>query len=95
MLHVHQRPRRRIHPRANRGLIQREIGCTGSALIQIHGQFEFINMEYSIHVMHVFLEQLIGRVNSQNGLERRRLSQGHLDGIEASPGDSQHAHVAV
>ena len=95
MPHVVERPGRRVHPRPDHRLVEVEIRCARAALIQIHGELELIDVKHTVHVVHVFLEQLLGCGRGQDGFERRRLAQRDLDRAEAAPGDAEHAHLAV
>src|ERR1700678_3346244 len=95
MLHVVERPGWGVHAWADHRLVQAEVRRSGTPLIQIHREFEFIDVKYAVDVVHVFLEQLLGGGNGENGLERGGLPQRHLDRIETSPGYAQHSDLAV
>ena len=47
------------------------------------------------HVVHVVGVAIVGRAQRHDGLERRRLQGRDLQGVEAAPGDAEHADRAA
>ena len=45
--------------------------------------------------MHIICVAVGAGVHGQDGLERRRLQHGHLNGGEAAVADAPHAHAAI
>ena len=52
-------------------------------------------MHDAVDVVHVFLVEVLGGVHGDDRLERRRAPAGHLDRVEPTPGDAEHADAAV
>ena len=52
-------------------------------------------MDDAVDEVDVLLVEILGGVHGDDRLQRRRIAQRHLDRIETTPGDAEHAHVAV
>ncbi len=61
----------------------------------IHPQYVLVDVEGAIHVMHVVMEEIVGGFDGHDRLERRGLTHGDLNRVEAAPGLAPHADAAV
>ena len=52
-------------------------------------------MRHAVHVVHIVVKEFGGGGHRNDGLEFRRVPHGHLQRIEAAPGDAHHANVSV
>ena len=67
----------------------------GARVVEVHAHFPGIEVHDPVHVMHVVLVEVLGRVDRDDRLERGHVPRRHLDRVEAAPGDAEHADVAV
>ena len=54
-----------------------------------------VQVQRAVDVMDVVVEEIVGRMEGQNRLERGRLAHGDLERVEATPGDAPHADRAA
>jgi hypothetical protein len=65
----------------------------GSPLVD--HQLVLVKVHEPVDVVDVVVEQVVGRVDGDDGSQRGRTERPDLDGVEASPGDAPHAHVSA
>src|ERR1019366_6203566 len=94
MLEVEQGPGRGVEARAENFLVERVVGGSGHRGSEVHVEFELVEVHHAVDVVDVVVEELFGGIDGQDGFERGRMAHGHLDGIEASPGNTEHSHFA-
>ena len=95
MLEIKQRPGRSVEAWAQNFFVERVIGSAGHAGRHVHVQLELIDVRHAVDVVHVVVKKFGGGVHRDDGLEFGRVPHGHLQGVEAAPGDAHHSHVAV
>ena len=52
-------------------------------------------MHDPVHVVHVVVVQVVGRIDGDDRLQGRGIAHRHVDRVEPSPRDAEHPHVAV
>ena len=95
LLHVFQHARLGVEPVCHPVVVELEVGRAGHGVIEVMAHHPRIGVNDAVHVMHVLEVEVLGRHHRDEGFERRRVAGRHLDGIEAAPGDAEHADVAV
>ena len=94
MLEIEQGPGRGVEARAEHFFVERVVGGSGHRGSEVHVELELVEVHHAVDVMDVVVEELLGGIDRQDGFERGRMTHGHLDGVEASPGNAEHSHFA-
>ncbi len=71
--------------------IRRHVGDGEERAAPIH----VVAQEAAAHVMHIVVIAVDGGAHGDHGLQRRRLTIGGLQSVEAAPGDADHPHIAA
>ena len=71
--------------------IRRHVGHGEERAAPIH----VVAQQAAAHVVHVVVIAVDGGAHGDHGLQRRRLTIGSLQSVEAAPGDADHPHIAV
>src|SRR5208337_5332377 len=94
MFQIEQGPGSGFEARPEDLFVERVVGGSGHGWGEVHVELELVEVHHAVDVMDVVVEELLGGIDSQDGLERGRMTHGHLDGVEASPGNAEHSHFA-
>src|SRR5437867_10671606 len=95
MAHVGERPGWIVEAGGQCLVVDGKIGRTADGGVEIHEDLELIHVNDAVDVVNVFGEQRLGGAHGDNGLQCRWISHGQLDGIETTPGNSEHSYTAV
>jgi hypothetical protein len=95
LLLVGQHPRLGVEAILEISLVDHVVRRARPRVVEVLAHFPGVEVHDAVHVVDVVLVEVLGGVHRDDGLQRRRLAYGHLDRIEAAPGNAEHADAAV
>jgi len=92
---VQGQPGRRVEAVMEVVLIDEVVRRPGHRVCKVQLHFVGVDVHASVDEVRIVLVQVVGRHHCEDRLERRRVTHRHVNGIETTPGQPEHADLAV
>ncbi len=75
--------------------VRRKIRRLGHLKFLIHAEFVFVGVHDAVDVVDVVVKEILGGGYGDDGFQCGRTARGHLQRVEATPGNARHSDISI